>query len=204
MLQRSTSAAAFRTALARAAGDDPAVLAVLFWRAASAVRYRPARQDRRHTHPPATELRRAIRHLEQQLFRARERLDRTEARPFRRRRFSSVVWIAAGVAVAFFAASVMLPTTPSTVVLPRADAFATAAGMRHVAVVSDITGDHIDTTTAPKPRMRAGTPTAAAAGVQRQAAQPRLTAASWRRTQRRGAAIFAGGTRSIPWALATR
>lgn len=99
LVSDSETPVGLRAVLLGMSSDDPAVLAAVYWRAASAIRRRPradeVRTERRRQHPPATDLRRHIRHLEQQLFTERVRALRGRWIQRRARRMAWIAWLSA-------------------------------------------------------------------------------------------------------------
>ena len=135
----ATGPAAFRAALERFASPDPAVLSAVFWRAASAgrdARLPPAlvrrsldgrtRNERRLQGASTADLRRALRHLEQELFELRGRLaargPRIQRQPVSIRRGAAVAALAAGFGGALAVAALALTGgTPDGAALARPD-----------------------------------------------------------------------------------
>lgn len=199
---------ALHALLLELSSDDPAVLATVYWRAASAMRRRPradaVRPERRRQHPPATELRRYIRHLEQQLFTERVRALRARWIQRRARRTAWVAWIVAAGACTLVAATA-LAWTYRPQPLPS---FYESARVDPVTAV-DVALPPVTRTTATVRHAIAGharLPTRRHAGTRHAPSVPPAVVRTAERPappppRRYTATIVPWGTRSAPWSV---
>jgi hypothetical protein len=209
-----------------ASSDDAAAAAAALWRAASdlrrqraeGVRIGSSRSDRRRQHPPATELRRSIRRLEQQLFAARQESARRVEQ--RRRRVIVAGCVALGCTLALFGTAMWRTeyrqTPPAEVVANDTIELERGITPQPVGRIEPIAtapkrarSEHLpDVATTPLLPTRA-TPAAPAAEhprrtvrVRREHGSRRVRSTTTRKhtTPTHPAPSFAGGTRSITWA----
>jgi hypothetical protein len=200
---------ALRARLVDMSSDDPAALATVYWRAASAMRRRahadPARPERRRQHPPATELRRYIRHLEQQLFAERVRALRARWIRRRARRIVWLAWIVVAGACTVVAATSLTwtsrPQAPPSVseaarVEPVAAADVASPPVTRAAAVRHATPHHrrIAIRLHERPRRAPSPPRVVVRSVDAPATPP---------ARRNRATLVPWGTRSAPWTVST-
>ena len=201
---------ALRALLVDMSSDDPAVLATVYWRAASAMRRRartnPVRPERRRQHPPATELRRYIRRLEQQLFTERVRALRARWIQRRARRIAWLAWLFAAGACTLVAATALawtyhLQPQPSFHESARAEPVAAVDAasppVTPTTAVRHATPHHSRVATRPHEALRRAP--AVRRAVARSAKTPATPAA-----RRNRAPFVPWGTRSAPWTVSTR
>jgi hypothetical protein len=207
--------------MARFTGDEQTLLPFVFWRTAAALRSsarngrqashpldgrrrRRGRSERRHRGLPATELRREIRLLEQQLFEARKR---RATRPPALRAIATRLGLCAAASCAVFvlaAASWPATTIAEQPIATRPQAPSASVVSRLPAVANDPAASTMteDVHRQVRPTARTVRRTHPAASAPRRTSVPQRMVPRVRGSS--AIAVLAGGTRGIPWLAATR